>query len=199
MSLTHRYADFGKPKEGRTASETRKEEALEDVRLSGYENGYQAGWDDATEAHRKEEARVLADLAQNLEDMSFTFHEAYAKLLLALNPVFSAISTRLLPELRDRSLQARIMEELTRLVEGRKDQLIELTVSPLAKAPIESLLKDRATLPFEIVEEEGLVDGQVFLRVGKQEAEINLDQLTQAMGEAFEAFFEAAEREAKDD
>jgi flagellar M-ring protein FliF len=54
--------------------------ALADAeRLAAYEQGYRAGWDDAVRAEAADQARIGAELARNLQEMSFSFHEARSR------------------------------------------------------------------------------------------------------------------------
>ena len=40
--------------------------ALEDARLAAYEQGYSAGWEDASAAQSSEQSRIRSDLARNI-------------------------------------------------------------------------------------------------------------------------------------
>ncbi len=56
---------------------------VEEVRLAGYETGYQSGWDDATTEREKSDQLIAADLERNLRDISFTYAEARNEVLTA--------------------------------------------------------------------------------------------------------------------
>ena len=191
MTLIHKYRDFGSEHGISTETGTAKDVKVEEVRLEAYEGGYQAGWDDATEAHGNEKERVLSDLAQRLEDMAFTYQEAHAKIMLALEPMLTQLVTRLLPQMTEKSLQAHLLAQILDLAERSAAQSVELAVSPDTVAPLEALLKDRIDLPFAINAEPSLADGQAYLRVDQSERLIDLDAVTEATTEAFEAFFDS--------
>lgn len=195
MSITHRYADFGSCDTGDIPEGRQNVDTLEDERLTAFENGYQAGWDDSTKAHQDDNARALADVAQHLQDLSFTYHEAYGKIALALKPLLTQFVTKLMPDILEQSLHAQILHEVTALLEAQAGEAIELAVAPASLEPIKALLTEQLQTPFNIVAEPTLTNGQVYVRVGHAEREINLDGVRAATAEAVAAFFDHAQVE----
>lgn len=57
--------------------------ALEEARLASYDSGYAAGWEDATAAQSGDQSRIRAELARNLQALSFTYQEARSHVLRA--------------------------------------------------------------------------------------------------------------------
>tara|TARA_R110002094_G_scaffold16487_14_gene28049 strand:- start:29 stop:628 length:600 start_codon:yes stop_codon:yes gene_type:complete len=198
MSLLHRYADFGTQGVGDQASVMRNADSLEDERLEAFENGYQAGWDDSTKVHKEDGERVLADVAQNLQDMSFTYHEAYGKIALAMKPLLTQFVTKLMPAAIQRGLHAHILQEVATLLDAQADGAIELAVAPACLGPINDVLSDQLSVPFNIVSEPALTEGQAYVRVGASEREINLDAVLTATADAVAAFFDQAQKDTDD-
>ena len=93
MPLLDRYNDFGSFSDPILTTDAASSDEQESVRLEAFEKGYQAGWDDSSIAHQTEREKVSSELAQNLQDMSFTYHEAYAKLSLAMKPLLTKCVT----------------------------------------------------------------------------------------------------------
>lgn len=197
MSLNHRYADFGTRAEPSAASDVLNPDGLEDLRLEAFENGYQAGWEDATKAHQEDSARALDALSQSLQDMSFTYHEAYGKIALAIKPLLLQFVAKLMPRVAEKSLHAHVLHEVTSLFDAQVDGAIELAVAPSNLDPLKDLLTQSLTVPFAIIADPNLSHGQVFLRVGAAEREINLDAVVEASDEAVAAFLEQAHMESE--
>ena len=193
MSLSHRYDNFASLAESDDQSKGLNDGSVEDAKLQSFEEGYQAGWDDAVKAHETARDRVAADFAQNLQDMSFTYHEAYSKLSSAMQPLFSQIITKLLPDLRARTLGAHVLTQMNNLMRDQAENAIEIAVSPACLDTLNEILSSATNVPFLIIAEPALGDGQVYLRVNKEEREINLDAVTTGISEALDAFFQETE------
>ena len=109
MSLSHRYRNFGGSKASAEPTSEASSETNEDQQLQAFEKGYQAGWDDAVKAQADSIAKVSAEFGQNLQDMSFTYHEALSKLTLSIQPVLAEIIDKLLPSLAQKTLGPQIV------------------------------------------------------------------------------------------
>ena len=83
----------------------------EAMKLEAFENGYRAGWEDATGAAASEQGHIAADLAQNLRDLSFTLAEAQVAVLAEMRPLLREIVAKLLPVAAHASLAGRIADE----------------------------------------------------------------------------------------
>jgi flagellar biosynthesis/type III secretory pathway protein FliH len=169
---------------------------LEEARLASFETGYTAGWDDAMAAQKEEQTAISADLARNLQTLSFTYHEARMHMLTALRPLFTTIVGKLLPELARESLAAVVVEQLTELGAGLAEAPVTIELHPSARPAVETLLDGRTAPPFHIVEEPTLGEGQVYLRLGQTETLIDLDRAAEELGAAVTGFFHSAEEKA---
>lgn len=172
--------------------------AMEEARLAAYEQGYTAGWDDAVAAQGDDQTRLRADLARNLQGLAFTYHEARGHILRAVEPLFSTILARLLPELARLSLAPRIVEALTPLAEAAADTPVQLVLSPLARPAVEAAIAEASALPLEIHEEETLGEGQAYLRLGTRETRIDLDRAVEEIAAAVRGFFDLSQPESTD-
>jgi flagellar assembly protein FliH len=195
-SIAHRYHDFGKEL-SRAEAEAQSAQATEEESLEAFERGYQAGWDDAAAAHESEQAKATSELSQKFQELSFTYHEAYAKLALSIKPLMTKFVTTLLPEVAHHALGAQIMAEVEKLLDINGEGALEIAVAPENLEQMTELLSSESAPPFAIVEEPTLSAGQVYIRVNSDERQINLDAVLTAVTDAVEAFFDSAEKEAQ--
>ena len=164
--------------------------ALEDEKLASYETGYRAGWDDANAAQSDDQTLMKADLARNLQTLGFTYHEARSHILKAIEPLMLLVVGRLLPEIARETLAPFVLETLMPLAESLGDAPVTLVLNPASRAPVEALLEQATGLPVVIEEEPTLAEGQVYIKLGTVEAEVNLDRATADIAAAVRGFFD---------
>jgi flagellar assembly protein FliH len=164
--------------------------ALEDEKLASYETGYKAGWDDASAAMTEDQTRIRAELARNLQTLSFTYHEARNHVLKAVEPLLLQIVGQLLPEIARETLAPFVLETLMPLAEGLGDAPVTLVINPAARASVEALLEQATGLPLTIEEEPTLGEGQVYIRLGTVETQVDLDKATAEIASAVRGFFD---------
>ena len=164
--------------------------ALEDEKLASYDSGYRAGWDDANAAQSEDQTRIRAELARNLQALGFSYHEARTHILKAIEPLMLQIVGRLLPEIARQTLAPIVLETLMPLAEGLGDAPVTLVLNPASRAAVETLVEQATGLPMTIQEEPTLGEGQVYIKLGTQEAQIDLDQATADIAAAVRGFFE---------
>lgn len=170
---------------------------FEEMRLAAFEKGYTAGWDDAVAAQDAETAKLRADLARNLQDLSFTYQEARSHVLQAMEPLLRDMVGKVLPTIARESLSRIVLETLQPLAEEMSGAAITVVVNPANRHSVETLLSATKTLPLTFVEEPSLGEGQVYLRMGEAESRIDLDGVIAAIGRAVAGFF-AMQNEVKD-
>jgi flagellar assembly protein FliH len=197
MSIAHLLPDFGASDAGSDADEILSAEAAEAQRLEAFEEGYRAGWDDAAKAQTEDEARVRADLARNLQDMSFTYQEAYAQIGRSLAPIFERISETLLPEIAHASLGAHLAEQLTALARSTAEGVAEITVAPESEPAVAALLEEELPFTVRVRTDPMLGAGQAELAFGAAERAIDLDAAIMSMREAIRAYFQQTETERR--
>lgn len=196
-SVSHLYADFGRLAGSNSPAGAigLDPDEVEDLKLNSFESGYRAGWDDAVKATGEEQKQLSAEFVQQLQDMSFTYHEAYTKLSKTMQPLMTRFVTKLLPEVAHQGLGLHLMDQISKLMDQQSDNAIELTVAPQTRATVEELLEERLAVPFAVAEDSSLHTLQVYLRVSDVERQINLDEILTGIGEAVDAFFDTIDAE----
>ncbi len=169
--------------------------ALEDAKLASFESGYSAGWEDAAAAQADDQSRVSADLARSLQSLSFTYHEARSHVLKAVEPLLRQVVSQLLPAIAKAALAAKVLEVLMPLAEGLVDAPITLMLNPAARRAIEDQIAKTSGLPLILVEEPTLGEGQVYLKLGDVEREVNLDRAVTEISAAVRGFFDLPGKE----
>lgn len=170
---------------------------LEEARLASFEAGYTAGWEDAMAAQAEEQGRISADLARNLQTLSFTYHEARMHVLTALRPLFAALVGTLLPAVAREALAQTVADQLCTLADTLAEAPVVIELNPAARPAVESLLEGRAAPPVRLAEVPSLGEGQVYLRLGVAEVLVDLDRALAEIAAAVTGYFQPAE-EAKD-
>ena len=195
MSLSHLYQDFGPVGIEPATILGIQDDSLEDLKLEAFENGYKAGWDDATKAHESEQERAIIAVTQRLEDLSFTHTEAITKMTSAMQPLLSKITLCLLPEIAKNALGAHVAEQLDELLKKEAQSAVEIAVAPETLEPLQKQLEGRSNLSLDFTAEPILTSGQVYLRSRKAEREVNLDTVLDGIKIAIDAFFTEIQQE----
>lgn len=161
---------------------------------ASFEKGYQAGWDDAARAEAEDQTRIGAEFARNLQDIGFTFFEARSHVLRSLESLLSALSEKFLPEVIAKSAGLMIAEEILPMAENAIDAPTQVVVSPLSRQALEPLLATAVAIPLEILEEPSLAPGQIFLRAGGLEKEIDLSGVTARFTNSVSALYQTNDK-----
>ncbi|MHC0051982.1 FliH/SctL family protein [Actibacterium sp. D379-3] len=170
----------------------------EDARLTAYEEGYKAGWDDAAAAEAQSQSRASADFAKTLQDLSFTYAQARAHVLDAIAPLLTLMADKVLPDLARDGFAQTVVELGRAAAETAANAPVDLIVSPANRAALERLLQDDAGLPLRIVEEPSLGPGQAFLRGGQGETALDIDAVIAGIRDAVAGFLTTeAEKETQ--
>lgn len=167
--------------------------AIEEAKLAAYEQGYKAGWDDAASAQSDDQTRIGADLAHSLQALSFTYQEARAHILKALEPLLTEMVNRLLPDMARETLAPLVLEQVMPMAEDLADHPVTLVLNPAVRSPVEGLVAQATGLPLTLEEEPSLPEGQVYLRMGGAEAKVDLTRVTQEVSAAVRDFFSLAQ------
>jgi flagellar biosynthesis/type III secretory pathway protein FliH len=169
--------------------------AMEEAKIAAFEQGYTAGWDDATGAQADDQTRIRADLARNLQTLAFSYHEARGHVLQAIRPLIIEMTNRLLPEMARETLAPIVLETLMPMADELADAPLTLVLNPAVRASVEQLLEQATGLPMTIDEEPSLGEGQVYIRFGTQETKVDLTQATADIATAVRAFFSLTQKE----
>lgn len=163
--------------------------ALDEAKIASFEQGYSAGWEDASAASQGDQSRIQADLARNLQSLAFTFQDARSHVLQAVRPLILEMVGRLLPEIAREALAPTVLEALMPMADDLADAPVQLVLNPAVRDRVEELLAQATGLPLVIEEESSLGEGQVFLRLGPAETKVDLTQVTADISAAVRAFF----------
>lgn len=164
---------------------------------AAYEEGYRAGWDDAARSQSEEQAHIGAELARNLQEMSFTFHEARAHVIQSMEPLLAELVHSILPGLANDTFAQTVQDALRPLIADCADAPVELVVAAGSRALLEDRLAECAGGALKLLEEPSLAEGQAYLRVGKSERQIDLSGALARIQEAVAALYEINERTLK--
>lgn len=164
-----------------------QDEAREAERLASFENGYRSGWDDCLAAEQDNIRRVGAELARNLADLGFTYHEARAQLLAETEALIAAFLRKVWPRLAASALARRLVDDVVELAGTALDIQVDIVVSPADAAAVNALLTETTTFPVDVVQEEALAEGQAYLRFGRTERVYDMNELADRLCEAIAA------------
>lgn len=170
--------------------------SLEEHRLEAFEQGYKAGWDDAAAAQSEDQSRVAADFARNLQELSFTYHEARGHILGSLEPLLKEMVSKVLPRLARETLSQTVVDEILSATEAQTKAGIQIIISPTNRPSLEHLLDAQDSLDVEIVEEPSMADGQAYLRFGDTEKQVDLDSVLSSFSQSVEGYFEQQKKVA---
>lgn len=187
MTIAHLLEDFSALADGEPVAIT--DVALEEEKLAAFEKGYQAGWDDSTKAASDEAGHISADFAQTLHDLSFTLHEAQAAALKALKPLLDQMIETVLPRLAQDSLGERVREILDGFLDGQAPAPVSLLTAPETAPALEALLEGQDHLPVTVTPEPAMTEGQVRLRFGTTEREIDTAAVLSEISAAIDAYY----------
>lgn len=163
--------------------------AVEEAKVASFEQGYSAGWDDAVAAQQGDQEKIRADLARNLQTLSFTFQDARSHVLQSIRPLILEMVNRLLPEVAREALAPTVLDAVMPLAEGLADAPVTLVLNPANRPQVEDLVAQATGLPMVIDEEPSMPDGQVYIRFGTAETKVDLAQVTADIGLAVRSFF----------
>lgn len=188
MTITHLLEDFSKSAAETGPLQLFSEDALEDLRLTSFEQGYSAGWDDAVEARSTDDAQASRTLVQSLEDLSFTFHEARAQILANLEPLFTCITEGVVPDLASEGLTRHIASKLTTAAADMLDDSATVFVAPGRSEQFAALMQQPLPIAIKLSEDPCLAKDQVILRLGASETVFDADALSQSVKDIIDTF-----------
>jgi len=163
--------------------------ALDEARITSFEQGYSAGWEDAAASQQGDQTRIRADLARNLQSLAFTFQDARSHVLQAIRPLILEMTNRLLPEVAREALAPTVLDALMPMADELAEAPLTLVLNPAMRDRVEGLVAQATGLPMVIEEEPSLDEGQVYIRFGPSESKVDLTQVTTDITAAVRAFF----------
>lgn len=192
MSIQHLLEDFAPIA---TTDPAVNSDTSETKLLESFEQGYAAGWDDAIRAKAEERASVSADLARNLQALSFTHHEARSAVLADLSSVLEQIVMKTMPTLIRETLGLQIVDQLTDLARNEPAQTAEIRVSPEDVEVVLSLLPEPPGLSVDVISDDRIAGGQVQIQLGQRERQIDVSDVVQGLSKALDGFVHQSRKE----
>ncbi|TQF00816.1 MAG: hypothetical protein FKY71_01325 [Spiribacter salinus] len=174
------------------------DETRADHELDIYERGYQAGWDDCVKAQSGAAAALEEDFAQNLRELSFTYHEANTAAVNSLTPLIFGLIDTLFPELAHLALGEKLTKELQSLARKSVDGSVMIRCSPEKLRFLESMQPEVSGLDLCFSADDTLGEGQVSLSFGDCEREIDLDSFATELSTLTRAFLSDMTQETAD-
>lgn len=169
----------------------------EEQRLQAFEDGYSAGWADAAKAYSEDRTRADMTIAAAVSDMAFTYQDAQSAMLRALQPFLGQIIDKVLPTLARQSLGLQVQEALMAALANDPPYDAQLSARPDTLEAIRRTLTDPPPMPLRFQADTTLADGQVILRIGSREQDINPDDLLSRINDAVMAFFATEPKEVR--
>lgn len=168
-----------------------------EIKLCSYEQGYQAGWDDALGAQNDDITRLRTELGRNLAEMALSYRDARRHILSSLEPLLDEMVAKVLPTIAHQALGPMILEELRPTTERLAASPVIVRTAPANLAVVEDLLSHKIELPFEVVAEPTLGPGQAYLKTASGEVQIDLDGVVEAIGAAVKSYFQTEHDEVQ--
>lgn len=168
---------------------------MESERLTAFERGYKAGWDDSVNALSAERKAISADFAANLADLAFTYHEARGHVLRQLESLVTDTFAKVLPDCAKVVLPRLVWDHVNRIAMEAAGAPITVLVAPGSRQVFESMLPIDPGFPVMVVEEPTLTEGQVFIRSQKGELAVDQCSAFAEISAAVHQFFEVHEQD----
>lgn len=149
--------------------------------MQGYETGFQAGWDDAMASVAKEEGHISAEFARNLQELSFSFHEARSQVTNSLKPLISALITTLLPLSADRALAENVWKIIEPVLQDNNSPKVKLFCAPDDTDIFSEFTTHAPALQIDIQPEPTLHAGQAKFELAAEKHEVDIAALCQTI------------------
>ncbi|MEM7642813.1 MAG: hypothetical protein AAF366_09820 [Pseudomonadota bacterium] len=177
MSAPH-LEDFGTKVPSRTTPMAMASAA--DAATGAYEQGYNAGWDDALAQIAEEKGRIGETLAERLSLVEQTRDEAMAQMLRALEPLLNDVFDKVLPRAVDRGFLRRLLQEA--------EAVLEETRTPEEVAALDALVASRPDLSdvVKVKAEPALALSQAILAWEGGQKRLDLQSAMSALEAAFQ-------------
>lgn len=149
----------------------------ETMRQTGFEQGYAAGWSDALEQLRNEDALRRAAVQEAFQAIDFTYSEACDTVEASFLNLLRGITEQVLPQAMRSTVPALLAQELKLALSQQPRAPLVICFAPAARDAMEAIAADFPNVPIELVEEPAFPLERVTLQIGAQSREIDLDHL----------------------
>jgi flagellar assembly protein FliH len=181
---------FESADDGERPSFVLNDEDLEDTRLAAFEQGYKAGWDDATAAQADEAMQQRAMVARAIAAIRAEQEAARRHVLAALRPLLERIVSVVLPAAARAALPAMIADAVIPYADLATDVPVDLILNPASASAAEAILLEADAGPaLRIVADPAIGEGQAILRHGESETRIDLDGAVARVAQVLAEYF----------
>ena len=184
--------DFAARRESSDDLRFLSEEELEDERLTAFEKGYGAGWDDALRSVEKNAAAMDETFRQRIEDLGFTYHEAHAAMVQEVSAIVTAVCNKTLPSISQNTLGAHISEMLTDLAKSAGEMPVHIVVHPEQAPILEAVVTSSSGFPITVKSDASMSLAQVEMRFSDHATLVDLGSVTDEILELLAAFHHSA-------
>lgn len=188
--------DFSLSQALTTQNRSGESDKATEIRLAGFEAGYEAGYEDASKLSKENDGRVDSELSAAISEIRFGFKEARRHILASLAPVINEVFSKLLPEMAQKTLQARLEEMVRKVLEVAADGPIAIQVNPKVKGDLTTRLTDQIEAPFRIEAEPSLSLSEAAVCAGHSGLHLDLDETVTEILRSVDAFFSQEEKDA---
>lgn len=157
------------------------EQTLETAKAEAYETGYASGWDDALASDKSARLKLEAEFERNIQCLALTFADAVAHVRGELAGLLDAITSQFLPDTAPNVLREHVKSELMKLGDDLTDVPIQVVASEDCSTAVFEMIGKEAGRNIEVIQDTTLAAGQVYLRLGRSEVEVNLQPLVRAI------------------
>jgi hypothetical protein len=172
-------------------------EQVEEIRLNAYERGYVAGWDDGEKQVAGDDTAQRAAVARQVEQLSFSYHEARAHVLRALEPLFAAMFETVLPVAARASIVPVTIEQLLPMAQAAAEVPITLRVATGSRSAYEAAFEGLVLPPLDLIETDDLAEGQAEFSFAETESKIDLTHAADTIRRAMDRFYQIQFEESR--
>lgn len=145
--------------------------------MQGYETGYQAGWDDALVSVETERGHISAEFARNLQELSFSFHEARAQATASLKPFVAAMLHALLPMTASQSLIENVWSAMEPVLQDHNAPTVNLMCAAEDTELLEEFAAKCSTMEIIVIAEPSLIQGQAKFQIAAERHELDVSAI----------------------
>ena len=167
---------------------------LDAIRSEAYEAGYRSGWDDAVASDKEARQRIEAEFERNIQGLAFTYNEAVDRVRSELKGFVSALLDQFLPSLLPDVLREYVRAELISIGDEQIELPVEIVASSDCLQLLSGMIEDDIAMDVNLVEDQSLANGQVFVRMEGRETQIDFEPLIQNLSRQFAALCEPVEK-----
>lgn len=154
---------------------------IDALRARAFEEGYGAGWTDALDQMRNEDALRRMAAEEALQAASFSFHEARSALEANFVDLVAQIIEKVLPSITRDALPLLLERELRSLANRQFKERLEVICAPAVTVQLTELLASVTGHDMTLSPEESFSEAQVLIRINQNTRMIDLEAVIAAL------------------